>query len=51
MSGNGYRTAVADMERENTVERMQQGVARHIETGTTKTGMWFDREEKAVEDF
>jgi len=32
--------------RENNVERMQQGVARCIETETTKTGRWFGRKEK-----
>lgn len=30
--------------------RVQQSVARCIETGTTKTGRWFGREEKKVED-
>lgn len=54
--GDGYKFiltilgAVAEMERENTVERVQQGVARCIETGATKTGRWFGREEKKVED-
>jgi len=54
--GDGYKFiltilgAVAEMERENTVERVQQGVARCIETGTTKTGRWFGREEKKIED-
>jgi len=35
---------------ENIIERVQQGVARCIETGTTKTGRWFGREEKKVDD-
>lgn len=54
--GDGYKFiltilgAVAEMERENTVERVQQGVARCIENGATKTGKWFGREEKKVED-
>ena len=54
--GDGYKFiltilgAVAEMERENTVERVQQGVERCIETGTTKTGRWFGRAEKKVED-
>ena len=54
--GDGYKFiltilgAVAEMERENTVERVQQGVARCIENGTTKTGRWFGREEKKAED-
>ncbi|WP_315074791.1 hypothetical protein [uncultured Clostridium sp.] len=38
------------MERENTVEGVQQGVARCIERGSTKTERWFGREEKKVED-
>ena len=56
MDGGGYKFiltflwAVAEMERENTVERVQQGVARCIETGETKTGRWFGREEKKIED-
>jgi hypothetical protein len=37
------------MERENTVERVQQGVAICIETGITRTGRWFGREERKVE--
>ncbi|MGG7198807.1 recombinase family protein [Clostridium butyricum] len=54
--GDGYKFiltilgAVAEMERENTVERVQQGVERCIETGITKTGRWFGRAEKKVED-
>lgn len=54
--GDGYKFiltilgAVAEMERENTIERVQQGVARCIETETTKTGRWFGREEKKVDD-
>lgn len=54
--GDGYKFiltilgAVAEMERENTVERVQQGVQRCIETGTTKTGRWFGRETKTIED-
>ena len=54
--GDGYKFiltilgAVAEMERENTVERVQQGVSRCIETGATKTGRWFGREEKKVKD-
>ena len=38
------------MKRESTVEMVLQGIARCIETGTTKTGRWFGREEKKVED-
>lgn len=55
-SGDGYKFiltvlgAVAEMERENTIERVKQGVQRCIETGTTKTGKWFGRENKKVED-
>lgn len=54
--GDGYKFiltilgAVAEMERENTVERVQQGVARCIESRTTKTGRWFGREEKTIND-
>lgn len=55
-SGDGYKFiltvlgAVAEMEREYTVERVQQGVQRCIETGQTKTGKWFGRENKTIED-
>ena len=54
--GDGYKFiltilgAVAEMERKNTVERVQQGVARCIEMRATKTGRWFGREEKKAED-
>lgn len=55
-NGDGYKFiltilgAVAEMERENTVERVQQGVARCFETGKTKTGVWFGRKEKEIDD-
>lgn len=55
-SGDGYKFiltilgAVAEMERETTVERVQQGVQRCKETGVTKTGRWFGRESKTVND-
>lgn len=55
-SGDGYKFiltilgAVAEMERETTVERVQQGVQRCKETGVTKTGKWFGRENKTVDD-
>lgn len=40
---------VAEMERDTIQERVLQGVERCKETGETKTGKWFGREEKTVE--
>ncbi|MZI81197.1 recombinase family protein [Clostridium butyricum] len=41
---------VAEMERETMQERVIQGVEKCKATGETKTGKWFGREEKTVED-
>lgn len=41
---------VAEMERETIQERVLQGVEKCKVTGETKTGKWFGREEKKVED-
>lgn len=41
---------VAEMERETIQERVLQGVEKCKATGETKTGRWFGREEKHVED-
>lgn len=41
---------VAEMERETIQERVIQGVAKCKLTGKTKTGKWFGREEKTIED-
>lgn len=41
---------VAKMERETIQERVIQGVEKCKATGETKTGKWFGREEKTVED-
>lgn len=41
---------VAEMERETIQERVIQGVEKCKATGETKTGKWFGREEKQVED-
>lgn len=41
---------VAEMERETTQERVIQGVERAKETGETKTGRWFGRQEITSED-
>ena len=41
---------VAEMERETTQERVIQGVEKCKATGETKTGRWFGREEKTIED-
>lgn len=41
---------VAEMERETIQERVIQGVEKCKATGETKTGRWFGREEKTVED-
>ncbi|MEG1482929.1 MAG: recombinase family protein [Cetobacterium sp.] len=41
---------VAEMERETIQERVVQGVEKCMATGETKTGKWFGREEKKVED-
>lgn len=46
----GIFGAVAEMERETIVERVQQGVERCKATGETKTGNWFGRQEKKVEE-
>ena len=46
----GIFGAVAEMERETIVERVQQGVERCKATGETKTGNWFGRQEKKAED-
>lgn len=41
---------VAEMERETIQERVIQGVEKCKATGETKSGRWFGREEKQVED-
>lgn len=41
---------VAEMERETIQERVIQGVEKCKATGETKTGRWFGREEKTVEN-
>ena len=41
---------VAEMERETIQERVLQGVEKCRVTGETKTGRWFGREEKKVDD-
>lgn len=41
---------VAEMERETIQERVIQGVEKCKANGETKTGRWFGREEKTVED-
>ena len=41
---------VAEMERETIQERVIQGVERCKATGQTKTGKWFGRQEKQIED-
>jgi len=41
---------VAEMERETIQERVIQGVEKCKATGETKTGRWFGREEKTIED-
>lgn len=41
---------VSEMERETIQERVVQGVEKCKITGETKTGKWFGREEKKVED-
>ena len=41
---------VAEMERETIQERVLQGVEKCKATGETKTGRWFGREEKQVDD-
>lgn len=41
---------VAEMERETIQERVVQGVQKCKSTGETKTGKWFGREEKTIED-
>lgn len=46
----GIFGAVAEMERETIQERVLEGVERCKATGETKTGRWFGREEKTVED-
>ena len=44
----GIFGAVAEMERETIVERVQQGVEKCKATGETKTGRWFGRQEKTI---
>lgn len=46
----GIFGAVAEMERETIQERVIQGVERCKATGQTKTGKWFGRQEKTLED-
>lgn len=41
---------VAEMERETIQERVIQGVEKCKATGHTKSGRWFGREEKQIED-
>lgn len=41
---------VAEMERETIQERVIQGVEKCKSTGETKTGRWFGREEKTIND-
>lgn len=41
---------VAEMERETIQERVRQGIERCKQTGTTKTGRWFGRQEKTVNE-
>lgn len=41
---------VSEMERETIQERVIQGVEKCKATGETKTGRWFGREEKRIED-
>lgn len=41
---------VAEMERETIQERVIQGVEKCKATGQTKTGRWFGREEKQIND-
>ncbi|KHD14234.1 recombinase family protein [Clostridium butyricum] len=41
---------VAEMERETIHERVIQGVEKCKATGQTKTGKWFGRQEKQIED-
>ena len=41
---------VSEMERETIQERVIQGVEKCKLTGKTKTGKWFGREEKTIED-
>lgn len=46
----GIFGAIAEMERETIHERVLQGVERCKATGITKSGKWFGREKKKVED-
>lgn len=41
---------VAEMERETIQERVIQGIEKCKATGETKTGRWFGREEKQIQD-
>lgn len=41
---------VAEMERETIQERVVQGIEKCKATGETKTGRWFGRVEKAIDD-
>ena len=45
----GIFGSIAEMERETIQERVIQGVERCKETGETKTGNWFGRQEKTAE--
>lgn len=46
----GIFGAVAEMERETIQERVLEGVEKCKAIGETKTGRWFGREEKKIED-
>lgn len=46
----GIFGSVAEMERENIQERVQQGVEKCKATGTTRTGKWFGRQELTPDD-
>lgn len=43
-------SGVAEMERETIQERVIQGIEKCKSTGQTKTGRWFGREEKQIQD-
>ena len=46
----GIFGAVAEMERETIQDRVIEGIEKCKITGKTKTGKWFGREEKKIED-
>lgn len=46
----GIFGSIAEMERETIQERVNEGVEKCKVTGKTKTGKWFGREEKKVDD-